>query len=97
MLSVINDNSSMYVGVLAEVIAPTTYAFAAKYGCPLIYNPIHPILNPDFFTPYFGDNLTLYEKVDRVLFSFYKKYFFNYQYYPVMDCLVKMYFKCSRA
>lgn len=107
MLRIINDDSSSFDVVLAEALVPITFVFAVKFGCPLIGvsslgvstnmlealgNPVHPVLDPDFFMPYYGDDLTFFEKIDRVFFNFYEKYFFYYRYSLLLDRLLKKYF-----
>lgn len=103
----IRKNHSSYDVVLAEAIDPTTYAFAAKLNCPLIGvaslnvlnpthealgNPLHPVLHPDFFTPYYGGELTFFERIDSVLFGLYEKYFFDYKYLPSVNVILQRYF-----
>lgn len=106
--NLIKDNTSVYDVVIIEAIDFTNYAFAAKYKCPVIAiaslsvmsvtheaagNPGHPTLQPDFLTPYYGGEMTFFEKVDAVLFELYQKlYFYDYVYYPALNSVIKEYF-----
>lgn len=108
LINLIKDDSAAFDVVLAEVMDPTTYAFAAKFKCPLVGiaslnalnpthaavgNPGHPILLPDFSTPYFGGgHLSFFEKLDAVLFYFYQKYVYDAYLYPTVDERVKKHF-----
>lgn len=103
----IKNNNETYDVILAEIIDPTSYVFAAKYNCPLIGvvslsvtnlghetvgNPVHPTLHPDLLTPYYGGDLSLFEKIDAVLFELYHKYLYSYKYSPLVSSIAKQYF-----
>lgn len=104
----IQDPTISYDVVLAEVIDMTTFAFAAKFKCPLIgiasttvLNPMHeamgtpghPIIHPDVMTPYYGgDKMGFMEKLDSVLFDLYQRYHRNYVVAPSVDTIVRKYF-----
>lgn len=103
----IKDNSTSYDVVLVEVIDPLTYAFAAKFNCPIIGvasltvtnpihedlgNPIHPVLHPNVLTPYYGGKLSFFEKVDAVLFDLYERYKIKTNYFPAVNAVAKKYF-----
>lgn len=108
VVNLIKDDSTTYDVVLAEAMDPTTYAFAAKFKCPLVGiaslnalnpthaalgNPGHPILHPDFSTPYFGGGqMSFFEKLDAVLFYFYQKYLYDAYLYPSINEQVKKHF-----
>lgn len=102
----VSNNETSYDVVLAESIDQSTYAFAAKFGCPLIGiasldvfsftheaigNPAHPVLHPDILTPYIGGELSFFEKMDSILFSFYEKYVFDYKFIPIMNDILRQY------
>lgn len=104
ILNFINDNTSSYDVVLVEAVDPAAYAFAAKFGCPVIGisslsvsnptheaygNPTHPTLHPDMVTPYHGGDLGFFEKVDAVLFDLYERYVYNYRLIPTINSIVK--------
>lgn len=104
----VKAKNGSYDVVLAEAMDPTTYAFAAKFKCPLIGiaslnamkpthaalgTPLHPVFHGDFSTPYNGDKkLNLFEKIDAVLFDLYQNYVFHYKLYPWINELVKKQF-----
>lgn len=105
----IKDNSTYYDVVIAEVIDPKVYAFAAKFKCPLIGiaslnvvnptheavgNPVYPVLYPDILN---SDAMGLFEKTEAVLFSFYRKFLYDYYYIPALNSMVKQYFDSDIA
>lgn len=107
VLNFIKDDSKSYDVVLVEMMDPTTYAFATKFKCPIIGiasftitamaheavgNPAHPVLHPDFHTPYYGGELNFLEKIDALLFDWYARYAFNNIYYPKITAIAKQYF-----
>lgn len=100
----IKDNNKSFDVVLVEVIDPITYAFAAKFQCPIIGvaslsvpnpiheaigTPMHPVLHPDFYTPYYGGDLGFFQKIDAVFFDLYERYVYNYIYFPGLNSALK--------
>lgn len=103
----IKDNSKSYDVVVAEMMDPVNYAFAARFKCPIIGivssiipnsvhealgNPLHPVLHPDFHAILHRDEMSSFDKVDAVLFDWYERYIFNYIYYSKVNDIVKEYF-----
>lgn len=104
VLKFARDNTTTFDVVLAEAVDPTTYAFAAKFKCPLIGisslsvmntmhevhgTPVHPILHPDLTTPYYGAELGFFDKVDIVLFDLYQRYIYHHRYIPAVNSIIK--------
>lgn len=105
--NLIKDNSRSFDVVITEIIDPKTNAFAAKFKCPhigvaslnvltlthqAVGNPTHPILHPDFLTPYSGSDLSFFQRIDAVLFEWYNRYFYYYTFMPAINSVVKEYF-----
>lgn len=106
VMALIKDNTTKFDIVLTEAMIPSVYAFAAKYGCPLIGiaslstvspgheaagNPNHPVLYPDLITT-FTEDMTFLEKVEAVLYDIWQRYQFHYNMYPNMNRIVRKYF-----
>ncbi|KAB0791965.1 hypothetical protein PPYR_13926 [Photinus pyralis] len=80
----LKDEDAHFDLVIVEFFLPSMSMFARKFNCPLIGvvsmdlpnfrhrlvgNPNHPVLYPDFFLP-LSDELTFFERLFSVLFSF---------------------------
>lgn len=106
VLEIIKDNETTFDVVLAEAVMPTTFAFAAKFKCPLIGiaslgvpeqvhasigTILHPVLYPDLLTDYAGE-LSFMRRVDAVLFDLYSRYNWWYRTVPVINAITKKYF-----
>lgn len=103
----IKDDNKSFDVILIEIVDPITLAFAAKFKCPIIGvaslgvpnpiheaigTPMHPVLHPDFYTPYHGGAVGLFEKIDAVLYDLYQRYIYNYIYFPEVTAIVKQHF-----
>lgn len=92
--------------VFVEFLAPEWLAFAEIYKCPkvliasmevtasfyhLMGNPSHPILHPEFVSPFHGQ-LTFTERVMSTLLSWYYKYYFAFTVFPEKQKILNKYF-----
>lgn len=108
VLKFIEDNSTTYDVALVEAMDKTTYAFAAKFKCPVIGivslgalsptheavgNPGHPVLHADLMTPYYGGGeMGFIEKLDAVFFDLYHRYLHEYLIMPSINKIVRKHF-----
>lgn len=89
--------------VLVEWMHPALYALSARFNCPLIGlnsmdlldplyadadNPINPIIYPNMFLS-FSEELSFWQRLTSVEFSFWLRVFFDYEVYPSSDEIVK--------
>lgn len=99
-------NPKSFDVVFVEFLVPEWLAFAEIYRCPkilfasmevtssfyhLVGNPAHPVLHPEFVSPYHGQ-LTFKERVMSTLLSWYYKYFFTYTVFPERQKILNKYF-----
>lgn len=104
VLKFIKDDSQSFDVVLVEIMDPLTLTFAAKFKCPIIGissmnlpnpilesvgSPMHVVLHPDVYTPYYRGELKFFEKVDAVLYDLYEKYTYQYVYFPAVRDIAK--------
>ncbi|KAJ8948055.1 hypothetical protein NQ314_008481 [Rhamnusium bicolor] len=97
--------------VFVEHIYQEYLIFAEIYKCPkilissmevnayihhLMGNPAHPVLNPDFVTPFSG-SLNFKERVISTLFSIYVSYFYHYKFNSEKEKLLKKHFGTERT
>lgn len=102
----IKDNSRHFDVVLTEAIYPAPAVFAYKFRCPwigiasldvvdplhqLVGTPTHPVLYPELSTT-FGEELSFFERLDAVLFYWYRRYLFFYDTVPSLNKEIKRYF-----
>ncbi|XP_018561499.1 UDP-glucuronosyltransferase 2B7-like [Anoplophora glabripennis] len=101
----IHDPKSFDV-VFVEFLVPEWLAFAEIYKCPKVLfssmevtaslyhltgNPAHPILHPEFVSPFHGQ-LTFKERVMSTLVSWYYKYYFAFTVFPERQKILNKYF-----
>ncbi|XP_018561520.1 UDP-glucuronosyltransferase 2B7-like [Anoplophora glabripennis] len=99
-------NPKSFDVVFVEFLVPEWLAFAEIYNCPkvlfasmevtasfyhLIGNPAHPILHPEFVSPFHGQ-LTFKERVMSSLVSWYYKYYFAFTVFPERQKILNKYF-----
>lgn len=104
--ALINDTSKEFNVVIAEYMLTFTGAFAVRFKCPLIGiapinvlsttnvaigNPVHPILHPDYSNGA-EIELSLFQRVDFVLFAIWERYYHHFVEQPKLDKIVKKYF-----
>ncbi|KAF2901096.1 hypothetical protein ILUMI_05091, partial [Ignelater luminosus] len=103
---IINNETEHFDVVLAEAIFPGVLLFAERFKCPLIQmfsidaqsefyyrlgNPFHPVLNPDFMLPFFGQ-LTFTERLLSTVFVLCYSIFNKYIFYPIQQAAVEKHF-----
>ncbi|KAJ8948053.1 hypothetical protein NQ314_008479 [Rhamnusium bicolor] len=99
-------NRTNFDVVFVEFAFPEFLGFAEIYKCPKILissfqanayyhqalgNPTHPLLHPDFMTPFHGV-LNFKERVTATLFSWYLSYLFPCKLIPEKEKLLRKYF-----
>ncbi|KAF2893560.1 hypothetical protein ILUMI_12614 [Ignelater luminosus] len=103
---IINNETEHFDVVLAEGVFPGMVLFAERFKCPLIQifsleapsefyymfgNPIHPVLNPDFMLPFFGQ-LTFTERLLSTMYVCLSVIFNRYIYFPEQQAATERHF-----
>ncbi|KAJ8923421.1 hypothetical protein NQ315_001979 [Exocentrus adspersus] len=96
--------------VLVEFLFPEFLAFAEIYKCPKILisslplteiyyskfgSPSHPVLNPDFATPFYTP-LNFIERVTSTVYHLYIHYFYKFENFPTRQRILGKYFNVTR-
>lgn len=95
-----------YDVVLVEFLFPEFLGFAEMYDCPkiligsldpnsfihrLVGNPAHPIVNPDMFTPFYG-NLNFKERIISMIYDLYVQLYAIKIYFNAKQSILSTYF-----
>lgn len=102
---IIKDNTTRYDLILMEAMHPLVYGFVAKYKVPFVeifsvcgtlkmhdavYNPTHPVLNPDLWSSLNGD--TLYERVKSTFAEVIARILYRFYHLPKTDRTARKFF-----
>lgn len=105
MQKMIHNDSEQFDLVMVEWLHPAMATLSAKFKCPLvgvsslelldvlsmdIGNPIHPVMNPNFFLPFIKE-LSLWDRITSIDFSIWLRLHFENEVYPFSDQLAKKY------
>ncbi|KAJ8974384.1 hypothetical protein NQ317_006163 [Molorchus minor] len=60
----------------------------------MVGNPSHPVLYPEFGTPFYG-TLTLPERIESTLYTWYFSYYFTHRGYPARQKIIEKYFNTT--
>lgn len=103
---ILKNEKEQFDIVLVEPVFPGMIFFAERFKCPLIQilsldapseyyymygNPVHPVLNPDFMLPFYGE-LTFMERLISTAYVSFSLYYNRYKFFPTQEAAAKKHF-----